>query len=333
MKKIVLSLVAVCVALAVMAPLPCVAGEKVNLSYSIFLPEKHAQAQAAIQWAKEVEKRTNGDVTITVFAGGTLTKGPNVYEGVVSGISDIGNSCFAYTSGRFPVMQAIDLPMAYPNGKVASRVANDFAMKHADQDLKDVKLLYVHAHGPGLLHTQKPVRNLADLKGMKIRSTGFSAEVVTALGGVPVAMGQGGAYEALKTGVVEGTITPIESLKGWKQAEVVNYTTECSAVGYTTAMFVVMNKDKWNSLSADTQKIMEDVSAEWVDVHGVAWDVADDEGRAFTLEKGNEIIPLDDKENALWSETAQPVITKYEESTPNGSTYVTEIREAIKKAL
>ncbi|ACL06107.1 TRAP transporter substrate-binding protein [Desulfatibacillum aliphaticivorans] len=332
MKRIVLCLTAVALLLAVLGPVPAMAGKTVNLTYSIFLPEKHAQAQAAIAWAKEVEKRTNGAVNITIFAGGTLTKGPKVYEGVVSGISDIGNSCFAYTSGRFPVMQAIDLPMGYPNGKVASRVANDFGLKHADQGLKDVKLLYVHAHGPGLLHTQKPVRTLADLKGMKIRSTGFSAEVVSALGGVPVAMGQGDAYEALKTGVVEGTITPIETLKGWKQAEVVNYTTECSAVGYTTAMYVVMNKAKWNSLSPAVQKIMEEVSAEYVDIHGAAWDAADEAGRAFTLEKGNEIIPLSEEENKLWAEKAQPVITKYEESVPNGAVYVQEIRDAIKKA-
>lgn len=332
MKKIGLSLLAVFVGVAMLTPMPCLASDQVELTYSIFLPEKHAQAQAAINWAREVEKRTQGAVKITIFAGGTLTKGPKVYEGVVSGISDIGNSCFAYSKGRFPVMQAIDLPMGYTNGKVASQVANEFAQSHASQDLKDVKLLYVHAHGPGLLHTQEPVKKLEDLKGMKIRSTGFSAEVVTALGGVPVAMGQGGTYEALKTGVAEGTVAPIEVLKGWKQAEVIKYTTECSAVGYTTGMFVIMNLSKWNALSPELQKVFEEVSAEAVAAHGAAWDEADKAGRAFTLEKGNKIIPLSKEENARWAKAAQPVIAKYEEKTPNGKEYVVEIRKAIEKA-
>ena len=304
----------------------------VELTYSIFLPPQHAQAKAAIAWAEEIEKRTNGSVKISTFPGGTLTKGPKVYEGVVSGISDIGNSCFAYTKGRFPVMQAIDLPMGYPDGKAASSVANEFARNHAFSDLQDVKLLYVHAHGPGLLHTQKPVRKLEDLKGMKIRSTGFSAKVVEALGGVPVAMGQGGAYEALKTGVVEGTISPIETLQGWKQAEVVKYTTECSAVGYTTAMFVVMNKGKWDSLSPEQQKAFEEVSSEWVAVHGAEWDKADDAGRAYTLELGNEIIPLSAEENARWAEAAKPVIDEYAASGEGNQAFVDEIAAAIKTA-
>ena len=61
---------------------------------------------------------------MTPFPGGTLTKAPQVYDGVVTGISDMGNSCFAYTRGRFPVTAALDLPLGYPNGRVASQVAS-----------------------------------------------------------------------------------------------------------------------------------------------------------------------------------------------------------------
>jgi len=64
-------------------------------------------------------------------------------------------------------------------------VADGFAKTMAPKELDDVKVLYIHAHGPGLLHTQKPVATMEDLKGMKIRSTGLSAKVVEALGGVP----------------------------------------------------------------------------------------------------------------------------------------------------
>ena len=303
----------------------------IKLTFSIFFPPTHGQAIAAMDFAKEVEKRTNGKVQITTFPGGTLTKAPMCYDGVVKGISDMGNSCFAYTRGRFPVMAAVDLPMGYPNGTVATRVANAFAKSVNPKELQDVKVLYVHAHGPGLLHTKKPVRNLEDLKGMKIRATGLSAKVVEALGGVPVAMPQGGTYEALQKGVVEGTFGPIEVLKGWKQGEVIKYTTECYSVGYTTAMFIVMNKAKWNALPADVKKVIEDVSNGWVLVHGQTWDLTDQEGRNFTKKLGNELIPLSDAESARWRKAVEPVINNYISKTPNGANYVNKVRKLIKK--
>jgi len=300
-----------------------------KLTFSIFFPPTHAQAVAATDFAKEIEKRTSGKVQVTTFPGGTLTKAPQVYDGVVMGITDLGNSCFAYTRGRFPVTAVLDLPMGYPNGKVATAVANEFIRAVDPDELKDVKVLYTHAHGPGLLHTKTPVRTLEDLKGMKIRATGLSAKVVEALGGVPVAMPQGGTYEALQKGVVEGTFGPIEALKGWKQGEVIKYTTDCSVVGYTTTMFVVMSRNRWNTLPADVKKVVEEVSAEWAAVHGAAWDEADAAGRAFTLGLGNEIISLSDEESARWRKAVEPVIQDYIGKTPDGAAHVTKVRELI----
>jgi len=283
----------------------------VKLTYSIFFPPTHGQAKAGVAWAKEVEKRTNGQVKITTFPGGTLTKANQVYDGVVKGISDIGMSCFAYTRGRFPVMEAIDLPHGYPSGTVATRVATEFYKKMRPQELEDVKVLYIHAHGPGLLHTKKAVRSIDDLKGMKIRSTGLSAKVTKALGGVPVAMPQPATYEALQKGTVEGTFAPIETLKGWKQGEVVKFTTECTSVGYTTAMFVVMNLKKWKALPQDIRTTIDAISEEWVDVHGKVWDKDDEEGRQYTLSRGNEIISLSDAESKNWAAAARPIIDSY----------------------
>jgi TRAP-type C4-dicarboxylate transport system substrate-binding protein len=303
----------------------------IKLTFSIFFPPTHGQTQAAVDWAKEIEKRTQGKVQITVFPGGTLTKAPQCYSGVVKGISDLGFSLFAYTRGRFPVMAAVDLPMGYPNGKVASRVAQGFAKSFHPKEIQDVKVLYVHAHGPGLLHTKKPVKKLEDLKGMKIRATGLSAKVVKALGGVPVAMPQGGTYEALKKGVVEGTFGPMEVLKGWKQAEVIKYTTECYSVGYTTTFFIVMNLDKWKALPDNVKKVFDEVSDKYVGVHGNVWDSTDIEGRKYTQSLGNEIIALSDEESARWRKAAEPVIDDFIKNTPNGRMYVDKIKELMKK--
>ena len=62
--------------------------EPVKLSYGIFFPASHLQAQTAEAWAREVERRSDGRVKITMYPGGTLTKAPQCYEGVVNGISD-----------------------------------------------------------------------------------------------------------------------------------------------------------------------------------------------------------------------------------------------------
>jgi len=306
-----------------------------NLSYSIFFPPTHGQSKAAVAWAKEIERRTNGQIKINVFSGGTLTQADQTFDGVLKGISDLGMSCFAYTRGRFPVMEVLDLPLGYPNGRVATRVANDFYKKFKPKELEGVKVLYIHAHGPGLLHTIKPVRSLQDLKGMKIRSTGLSAKVVETLGAVPVAMPQGGTYEALQKGVVDGTFTPIETLKGWKQGEVIKYTTEASGIGYTTAMFVVMNLKKWNALPKDIQNIFEEVSGQWIDVHGKAWDQLDQEGRQYTLSLGNKIIPLSKEENARWKKAVSPIISEHIKTTNAkglpGQQAVKEVDMFIKK--
>lgn len=309
------------------------AGKTYNLNYSIFFPASHGQCQAGMSWAKEIEKRTNGQVKITVFPGGTLTKANQCFDGVAKGISDIGMSCFAYTRGRFPVMEAADLPLGYPDGMVATKVVNKFYQKVKPKELSGVKVLYIHAHGPGLLHTKTPVTSLDDLKKMKIRSTGLSAKVVEALGGVAVAMPQGSTYESLQKGVVEGTFGPMEVLKGWRQAEVIKHTTDCSVVGYTTSMFVVMNLDKWNALPKKIQQIMTDVSNEWISVHGKTWNEVDSNGRKYTLELGNKIIDLSKEENMKWKKAVTPLIDQYIENMEQkglpGKQYVADLKELI----
>ncbi|WP_419663786.1 DctP11: C4-TRAP dicarboxylate transporter periplasmatic binding protein [Desulfosarcina variabilis str. Montpellier] len=305
----------------------------VHLTYSIFFPPTHVQCLAGMKWAETIEEATKGKVKITVFPGGTLTKANQCYDGVVKGISDIGMSCFAYTRGRFPVMEALDLPLGYPDGMTATRIANTFYETFKPKELDDVKVLYLHAHGPGLLHTRKAVHTLEDLKSMKIRSTGLSAKVVEALGAVAVAMPQGNTYESLQKGVVEGSFGPIEVLKGWRQAEVVKYTTDCNRVGYTTAMFVVMNKAKWDALSPDIQKIVEDTSRQWIDVHGQRWDEADQAGRAYTTSLKNEIITLEEAESQRWKEKVRPIIDAYISGTTahqlDGKNYVDTLTRAI----
>ncbi|MCF8034768.1 MAG: TRAP transporter substrate-binding protein [Desulfarculaceae bacterium] len=298
---------ALCLITAVAAP------AATTLTYSNFFPPTHAQSKLAQAWCDEVTKATGGEVKIQYFPGQTLTKANQSYDGVVNGISDLAMGCLAYTRGRFPVMEAVDLPLGYTSGGQATQAVNRFFKRMNPKELKDVKVMYLHAHGPGLLFTRtRPVAKLEDLKGLKIRATGTSARTVSALGGTPVAMPMPESYQSLSRGVVDGSIYPMESNKGWRLGEVVQRGTLCYPVGYTTTFFVVMNKDRWNALSPKAKEAIAKVNQRWIAKTGQAWDEADRQGREFFLSlKGRKLIPLSPAEAARWKKAVEPVLTGY----------------------
>lgn len=308
----------------------------VRLNYSVFFPPTHTQAKLANEWAAEVKQRSNGKLEVTVFAGGVLTKSDQCYQGVVDGISDIGMSAFAYTRGRFPLLEGLDLPMGYPDGVIATRLANRLAQKFNPVEIQDTKLLYAHAHGPGILASKKAVTKLADMKGLKVRGTGFCAKIIECLGGAPVSMPQGETYEALQKGVVDATFCPVETLKGWKQAEAVKYVTDSRCIGYTTAFFVTMNKQKWEGLAPELQRVLEEVSAEWVEKHGEAWNEVDIEGQAYAHEMKCEFLDLTKDEQALWAKQVEPMQREYVASCAQkgvaGEQFLAELQAGIKEA-
>lgn len=287
--------------------------ETIELTYSNFFPPTHLHSVLAEQFCEQVNERTDGRVEITYYPGGSLSPAPEVYDGVVSGVSDLGMSCCAYTMGRFPASQLVDMPHGYPNGYVATRVANDFYQEFQPEEFDDVHVLYFHAHGPGVLFTtEKPVRELEDLQGLVIRSTGVGAKIVEALGAEGYGASQGEAYELMSKGTIDGSFTPREVLKGWNQAEVVKYVTGCYDVGNTTNMFVVINKEVWQGLPADVQDVFTDLSEEWVDKHGKVWTYYDRVGMEYFLSfEGRELIELSDAEMGRWAEAVEPLIDSY----------------------
>jgi TRAP-type C4-dicarboxylate transport system substrate-binding protein len=311
-----------------------VQAETVKLTYSNFFPPTHVQSKLAESWCQEVEKRTDGRVTVDYFAGQTLTKAQQVYDGVVQGLSDVGFSVLAYTRGRFPVMSAVDLPLGYTSGRAATQVVNAVYEKFKPKELSDTQVMYLHAHGPGLVHTKtRPVAKLEDMKGLKFRAHGTSALVVQALGGTAVPKPMPETYEMLQKGVVDGAVYPLESNKGWKLGEVTRYCTAAFSAAYTTSFFVVMNKDKWNAISPADQKIIEGINREWVVKHGDAWDESDMVGLRYFLNQGGQIIGLDAREAARWEAAVAPIITDYTESLNklglNGAEIVGFTRETL----
>jgi TRAP-type C4-dicarboxylate transport system substrate-binding protein len=106
-------------------------------------------------------------------------------------------------------------------------------------------------------------------------------------------------------------MAPQEALNTWKWGEVVKFTTECWGASYSSGFFVVMNKDKWNSLTPDIQKIIEKVNEEWIERQGKNWDEVDKLGRDATLKIGNKIISLSKEENERWAKAVNPLLDGY----------------------
>ena len=129
-----------------------------------------------------------------------MTPAAQVYDGVVKGVSDMGMSVLSYTRGRFPLTEIIDLPLGYKSGYAATKIANAYLNKFQPKEFADTQVMFLHAHGPGVLHTKKPVTNLADLKGMKISCTGLSAKIADKLGAVPVAAPMPERYDSISKG-------------------------------------------------------------------------------------------------------------------------------------
>ena len=307
----------------------------IRLNYSIFFPPTHIHTKLAQDWADEIAKRSSGRVQIRLFSGGILTKADQCYSGVVDGISDIGMSSFAYTRGRFPLLEGLDLPLGYYDGISATRVANEMLAKYQPKELKSTHILFLHAHGPGVLASRKPVRSLKDAEGLSCRGTGFSAKIVDLLGGNSIGMPQNDTYEALQKGVVEATLCPIETLKGWKQGEVINYVTKTPAIGYTTAMFVTMNLERWNSLPPEIKTIFEEVSEEWIDKHGKAWNDADNDAVKMIEEMGKETIVLTEEETQKWQEKVRPILDLYADNAEArslpGKAFLSDMLNSVKR--
>lgn len=236
---------------------------------------------------------------------------PQTYDGVVKGIADIGWSIMSYTRGKFPLTEVIDLPLGYKSGYTATKLINAFYGKFRPKEFDEVKILYFHAHGPGILVTRKPVTKLEELRGMKIRSTGLSAKVSQALGAAPVGLPITETYDALAKNVAEGVLIPVEALQQWRLSEVTKYVTENYGSAYSTGFFCVMNKEKWESLPSDVQKTIETINEEWIEKTGRLWDQIDKEGREYALNHGQKFISLSKEEDARWAERVRPILDDY----------------------
>jgi TRAP-type C4-dicarboxylate transport system substrate-binding protein len=286
----------------------------ITLRYSNYHAGANPNSKISEDWAREVEKRTNGRVKITYYPGGTLTPSTQTYDSVVRGIADIGFSITSFNRGKFPLLEVVDLPLGYTTAYQANMMVNALYKKLRPKEFDETRVMYMQSTPPmRLFMKNKPVNKMEDIKGVKLRATGNSARFVELLGGAPVGLPITDTYDAVSKGIVDGVLVSFEALKPFKLGEVVKFGIVFQN-SYATAGYVVMNKQKWESISPEDQKIIEAINEEWAEKQAKLWDVLDDDGKNFLLQQGGKLGTLSPEEDARWSKAVAPMLDEYVKS-------------------
>jgi TRAP-type C4-dicarboxylate transport system substrate-binding protein len=307
MKKIICMLFVLFLASALLASVPASAQSesKIHLKFSTWHPPASREVKTVwIPMLEELKKRSNGRITYTMYAGGALGKGPEHFDIVKKGLSDMGYFTATWTPGRFPLTDVLSMA-AWVDGKdLATDIGNEMYHKILEKEFKDVKVLELNGCIQSFVWTTKPVRTLEDLKGLKIRSPGgMQTLYIKALGAEPVFMPLGDVYMAMDTGTIDGLVTCPPLVLAFKLHEVAKHgvkaTFGCVSEG------VVMNKKTWDKTPADLQKIIMDVVGNpFATTHGL-----DKKTYAKMMEeitaKGVKIYDLPDSEEAKWFKAMQ----------------------------
>ena len=140
-----------------LAPLAVQAQEKaMKLRLSVMWPPQHPWTKTFDQWGKDVEKATNGRVTVTVFAANTLSPPMQVYDNTVKGVVDVGTNLLAYSPGRLPLSEVLQQPLGYKSDLQATRAANAYYKKFKPKEFDDVHVLFLHGAAPGFIFHKEP---------------------------------------------------------------------------------------------------------------------------------------------------------------------------------
>jgi TRAP-type transport system periplasmic protein len=286
----------------------------VALKLHHFLPPvANGHAKMLAPWAKQIEEDSKGTIKIDIFPsmqlGGTP---PQLYDQVRDGVVDICWTLPGSTPGRFPTTEIFELPfLAARRGIVNAKAAQEFADTHLKDEVKDVKVLSYWAHDGGLIHANKPIKTLDDLKGLKLRNpTRLAGEALKALGATSIGMPVPQVPESLAQKVIDGAVVPWEVVPAIKVHELVKFHTDIpgSPTLYAASFFLAMNKAKYDGLSPEHKAIIDKNSGmAFATRAGTMWDEAGALVLDMVKKRGNTIASISEEEKAKWIKACEPV--------------------------
>ncbi len=244
------------------------AAEPIKLRVADSFPKGHYLVRLVLEpWMAEVQKRTNNAVTFEHYPAQQLGKAADMLKLTQTGVADIGYVAPAYVSDKMPVSEVAMLPGVFEHscqGTLAYwKTARSGVIAQQDYTANGIHLLLAVSLPPyRILTVKQPVKDTADINGLKLRSTGGAQDLtLRAIGAVPVRMAAPDAYESLSRGTMDGLLFPLESVVAYGADKLVKHSTD----GFGFASFVVaysISETAWKKLSPDIQKAMVDAAEE-----------------------------------------------------------------------
>lgn len=286
------------------------AAEPIKLKLASFEPPM-AKITAGVltPFAKEASITSKGTLDIGVFAGGTLGRNPTQQLKLVSdGVADIAWVVLGYTPGRFDDTDVVALPFVAANATESSVALHRLYKADSLVGFNGLKMLAVASTPPVSIHGSKPVRQPADLKGKRIRTSGdHMTRIVEALGGAPVLLGGGQVAESLSRGVIDYTLNNWGFVGDFKVNEVSSEHFEMPMGA--VAVGVVMRQDRYDALPKEAREAIDKASGELLARKiGEAFDQQEVEVRERVSKSGkNQVVKPTAAQIADWKQQIEPV--------------------------
>lgn len=303
-------------------------------------PVSAAHKNMLVPWAEKVMKESGGRIKVDIYPAMQLGgKPPQLIDQVRDGVVDIVWTLPGYTPGRFTKTEVFELPFMHRSTVSSNKALAEFLEKHGDE-YSDYKVIAMFVHAGQLFHSIKPIRTVADIEGLKIRTpTRTGGWLIEAMGATPIGAPVPKIPELLSKGVVDSVLIPFEVTLPLKVNELVDYHTvlggDVERIN-TSTFIIAMNKDSYGKLPDDLKKVIDDNSgmalAEWL---AEVWDGAEVPGMEKCKASG-EIITMDPAEAAkLRAKVEQPVIDRWiaemKDKDVDGQALVDEARALIAK--
>ena len=289
------------VAAALGAPaLSGLAQQAVTLKFHTFMaPTSNVWLNMHKAWMDKVEKDSKGRIKFEGYPAMQLGGTPvQLYDQARDGVVDVVWTLPGNTAGRFPRVEVFELPFMMSNAEATSKAYWEYVQTMAPDELKETQVLALQVHGPGVIHTEnKPVKTVADMRGLKLRApTRQVNKMLASLGATPVGMPLPQIPDALSKGTIQGCVIPWEVVPSVKVHELTKYHAEFDPAGgalYTTTFVMCMNKAKYNSLPPDLKKVIDANSgmatSGWL---GKVQQAGDAAGRKAAVDHGNTIFTV-----------------------------------------
>jgi tripartite ATP-independent transporter DctP family solute receptor len=287
----------------------------INIKFAEVHPAGYPPVVAEQEMGKKLVEQSKGEITFKMFAGGVLGSEKEVVEQVQTNAVQMTRVSLGIVGPVVPDVNVFNLPFVFRDQAhmrkiIDGDIGQEILDKITNSEFNLVALAWMDG-GTRNLYTKKPVRQMADLKGMKIRVQGNPVfiDTINDMGGNGIAMATGEIFSALQTGVIDGAENNPPTLLEHNHYQ--------SAKFYTLTEHlilpepVVMSKATWNKLTPEQQTLVKTLAREAQMEERVLWDKKSAEAETRLKAAGVEFITLTPEQKKAFFDATQPVRDQY----------------------